>query len=71
MRELSNAFIAIGKPLPAPLITFSIGTLQSSSSRTQVSEERMPNFSSFFPTLNPSMLESTMKAVVPPCFLTP
>ena len=71
IRLLSKAFIAIGKPLPTPFKTFSTGTLQLFKINVQVSDERIPSLSSFFPTENPSNDDSTMNAVVPPCFLTP
>ena len=69
--ELSKAFIAIANPFPTSPSTFSLGTLQLSRIRVQVSLDRIPSLSSFFPILKPSKSFSMMKPVTPPCFFLP
>lgn len=66
---LPRVIIAILKPIPGFPNRFSDDILHSSNVSEQVLLPRMPSLSSFLPTKRPSVGLSTMKALIPLCFL--
>jgi hypothetical protein len=64
-RPPSSTFMLSIKPAPAVPNSWALSRRQFSKTTSPVALARNPSFSSFLPTLNPSVAFSTMNAEIP------
>src|SRR5512143_2084819 len=65
MRPRSRILSVSTKPMPSRPIRLPAGTRQSSNTSSEVSDERTPSLSSFFPERKPGVPRSTTNAEIP------